>query len=103
MSDSARNTVNPLRNITDGKNKINPEKAVLNLSIGMLFYHNFIIFHYNIVTKPLGDPTTFGNLKTHSFVTQTLSNNANSYKYNGYPPSVVCPTLIMMIAVLIDV
>lgn len=68
MSDSARNTVNPLRNITDGKNKINPDKAVLNLSIG--------------------DPTTFGNLKTHATVTQVLTNNANSYKYNGYPPSV---------------
>lgn len=68
MSDAAKGTVNPLRAITDAKNKINPDKAVLNLSIG--------------------DPTTFGNLKTHQFVTKTLSENAHSYKHNGYPPSV---------------
>lgn len=68
MSDAARGTINPLRNITDAKNKINPDKAVLNLSIG--------------------DPTTFGNLKTHAFVTKILSENANTYKHNGYPPSV---------------
>jgi len=68
MSDAARGTINPLRNITDAKNKINPDKAVLNLSIG--------------------DPTTFGNLKTHSFVTKVLTDNAHTYKHNGYPPSV---------------
>lgn len=68
MSESARGTLNPLRAITDAKNEINPDKAVLNLSIG--------------------DPTTFGNLKTHAFVTKTLNDNANSYKHNGYPPSV---------------
>lgn len=39
MSDAAKGTINPLRAITDAKNKINPDKAVLNLSIGMFMYY----------------------------------------------------------------
>jgi tyrosine aminotransferase len=66
-SAAARNTVNPLRAITDRKNEVNPDKEVINLSIG--------------------DPTAHGNLKTHDFVLDSLHKVSISHKYSGYPPS----------------
>jgi len=66
-SQAAKNTLNPLRAITDRKNDINPNKEVINLSIG--------------------DPTAHGNLKTPDYVLESLHNAALSHKSSGYPPS----------------
>ena len=54
MSDAAKGTVNPLRAITDAKNKINPDKAVLNLSIGMQVTHSlFISYILHVISRLL--------------------------------------------------
>jgi len=64
---SAKSTLNPLRALVDVSKKTNPDKEVINLSIG--------------------DPTAHGNLNVHPFVTQNLIEKAISLKSNGYPPS----------------
>lgn len=66
-SQAAKNTVNPLRAITDRKNETNPAKDVISLSIG--------------------DPTVYGNLGTHEYVREKVKAAVDSHKYDGYPPS----------------
>ena len=67
-SELARNTFNPIRNILETMDmKPNPEKSMISLSIG--------------------DPTVFGNLKTHDIITKAMVQAVESGKYNGYGPS----------------
>lgn len=67
-SELARNTFNPIRNILETMDmKPNPEKSMISLSIG--------------------DPTVFGNLKTHDIITKAMVEAVQSGKYNGYGPS----------------
>ncbi|XP_057204633.1 tyrosine aminotransferase [Triplophysa rosa] len=68
-SEMSKNTLNPIRAIVDGmKLTPNPEKPMIALSIG--------------------DPTVFGNLPTDDTVLQAMKEAIDSYKYNGYAPSV---------------
>jgi tyrosine aminotransferase len=62
-------TKNPIRNIVDKLNvKPNPEKEFISLA--------------------LGDPTIFGNLRIDSHCVDSVQRHLNSYKANGYPPSI---------------
>jgi len=68
----AKNTFNPIRNIVDNMViKPNPRKHMIALSIG--------------------DPTIFGNLKTHPEIVDAVITSVESFKYNGYAPSVGYP------------
>eukprot|EP01111_Echinosteliopsis_oligospora_P010655 TRINITY_DN3374_c0_g1_i2.p1 TRINITY_DN3374_c0_g1~~TRINITY_DN3374_c0_g1_i2.p1 ORF type:complete len:408 (-),score=101.04 TRINITY_DN3374_c0_g1_i2:145-1368(-) len=68
QSESCKSTVNLLRVLTDTQQITNPSLAVINLSIG--------------------DPTIYGNFKTHEYVYQVLADQTASFKYNGYASSV---------------
>ncbi|KND01992.1 tyrosine aminotransferase [Spizellomyces punctatus DAOM BR117] len=62
-------TRNPIRAIVDNlKVKPNPEKEFISLA--------------------LGDPTTFGNFKLHESCLDAVKSQLESYKANGYPPSI---------------
>ncbi|KAJ3165191.1 hypothetical protein HDU88_004272 [Geranomyces variabilis] len=62
-------TRNPIRAIVDNlKVKPNPQKEFISLA--------------------LGDPTTFGNFKLHPTCVEAVKTQLDSYKANGYPPSV---------------
>ncbi|KAI8922419.1 pyridoxal phosphate-dependent transferase [Powellomyces hirtus] len=62
-------TRNPIRAIVDNlKVKPNPEKEFISLA--------------------LGDPTTFGNFNLHPTCVEAVKKQLDSYKANGYPPSV---------------
>ncbi|ORX74674.1 hypothetical protein DL89DRAFT_264488 [Linderina pennispora] len=71
-SDVSRRTFNPIRDVLT--RPVQPlstpksTKEMLSLSIG--------------------DPTVFGNFKTHPVVVEAVEEAARSYKFNGYPPSV---------------
>lgn len=65
----SKNTHNPIRKLVDCmKLTPNPNKEMISLSIG--------------------DPTIFGNMKTHEEINSAIVRSLQSYKYNGYAPSV---------------
>lgn len=69
ISDIAKNTFNPIRNIVDSmKLTPNPKKEMIALSIG--------------------DPTVFGNLSVHEEIETSVIKSIKQCKYNGYAPSV---------------
>ncbi|KAJ2842454.1 hypothetical protein GGI22_007549, partial [Coemansia erecta] len=41
------------------------------------------------ISLSIGDPTVFGNFKTHPVVVESVEKAVRSFNYNGYPPSVV--------------
>ncbi|KAJ2615749.1 hypothetical protein H4S08_001107 [Coemansia sp. RSA 1365] len=43
------------------------------------------------ISLSIGDPTVFGNFKTHSAVVEAVEEATRSYTFNGYPPSVGVP------------
>eukprot|EP01132_Coremiostelium_polycephalum_P007741 gene7741-9521_t len=66
---ASKNTTNPIRAIVDtGKYKPHPNKDVIPLSIG--------------------DPCVYGNLTIIQSINEMLSKKVNSFKFNGYPPSI---------------
>lgn len=68
-SDVAIRTRNPIREIVDQlKITPNPDKEFVSLA--------------------LGDPTTFGNLKLHQSCVDAVAFHLQSFKANGYPPSI---------------
>ncbi|KAJ2394430.1 hypothetical protein GGI23_004686 [Coemansia sp. RSA 2559] len=42
------------------------------------------------ISLSIGDPTVFGNFKTHPVVVESVEKAVRSFNYNGYPPSVGC-------------
>ncbi|KAI8907200.1 pyridoxal phosphate-dependent transferase [Gorgonomyces haynaldii] len=65
----ALRTKNPIRDIVDKMKVVpNPEKEFISLA--------------------LGDPTTFGNFKLHDSCVQAVVHKLQSFKANGYPPSI---------------
>ena len=68
-SQTSMRTSNPIRRIVDQLNPsdANPEKPLLSLSIG--------------------DPTIFGNLRTHDAVIDAVDHALHSNHYNGYAHS----------------
>ncbi|KAJ1942656.1 hypothetical protein GGF37_003018, partial [Kickxella alabastrina] len=44
-----------------------------------------------IISLSIGDPTVFGNFKTHPVVVEAVEEAIRSYAFNGYPPSVGVP------------
>ncbi|KAJ1893477.1 hypothetical protein LPJ66_005735, partial [Kickxella alabastrina] len=44
-----------------------------------------------IISLSIGDPTVFGNFKTHPVVVKAVEEAIRSYAFNGYPPSVGVP------------
>ncbi|KAJ2557185.1 hypothetical protein EV175_001493, partial [Coemansia sp. RSA 1933] len=40
------------------------------------------------ISLSIGDPTVFGNFKTHPVVVEAVEKAVRSFSYNGYPPSV---------------
>jgi tyrosine aminotransferase len=68
-SKTALHTFNPIRAIVDSLKIVpNPQKQMISLG--------------------LGDPTLFGNLKINQDSVDQIVTNLNTYKYNGYAPSV---------------
>lgn len=68
-SEAARRTNNPIRQLVESLPlRPNPDKSLIALSIG--------------------DPTLFGNLRPPPEVTDAVQKSVESYKYNGYAPSV---------------
>ena len=45
----------------------------------------FYLIKFLILTK--GDPTVYGNFKTHEIVSNAVVNAVNTYKNNGYGPT----------------
>ncbi|KAJ2663271.1 hypothetical protein IWW48_001373 [Coemansia sp. RSA 1200] len=43
------------------------------------------------ISLSIGDPTVFGNFKTHDAVVKAVETAVRSFSYNGYPPSVGVP------------
>eukprot|EP01100_Stratorugosa_tubuloviscum_P004098 TRINITY_DN2009_c0_g1_i1.p1 TRINITY_DN2009_c0_g1~~TRINITY_DN2009_c0_g1_i1.p1 ORF type:complete len:435 (+),score=177.63 TRINITY_DN2009_c0_g1_i1:237-1541(+) len=68
-SNSSKNTHNPIRAIVDRIQvpKANQDKPLLPLNIG--------------------DPTIFGNFKTHEIITESVVENVRSLRFNGYTAS----------------
>lgn len=65
ISTTAKNTFNPIRNLVDrGTIKPNPQKEAIPLS--------------------LGDPTVFGNLRTHDAVREGMIQVIKEGKSDGY-------------------
>ncbi|KAJ2370796.1 hypothetical protein H4S02_009753 [Coemansia sp. RSA 2611] len=42
----------------------------------------------DLISLSIGDPTVFGNFKTHPVVVEAVEEAVRSYGFNGYPPSV---------------
>lgn len=40
------------------------------------------------ISLSIGDPTVFGNFKTHPVVVEAVEEATHSFRYNGYPTSV---------------
>ena len=55
--------------------------ATFNALVNFLTQQNF---HFS----SLGDPTIFGNMKTHEEINRAIVKSLETYKYNGYAPSV---------------
>ncbi|KAJ2727010.1 hypothetical protein GGI07_000127 [Coemansia sp. Benny D115] len=45
----------------------------------------------DLISLSIGDPTVFGNFKTHPVVVEAVEEAVKSYSFNGYPPSVGVP------------
>ncbi|KAJ1849464.1 hypothetical protein LPJ70_000460 [Coemansia sp. RSA 2708] len=45
----------------------------------------------DLISLSIGDPTVFGNFKTHPVVVEAVEEAVRSYGFNGYPPSVGVP------------
>ncbi|KAJ2707022.1 hypothetical protein FB645_001163 [Coemansia sp. IMI 203386] len=43
------------------------------------------------ISLSIGDPTVFGNFKTHPVVVEAVEEAVRSFSFNGYPPSVGVP------------
>ncbi|KAJ2588428.1 hypothetical protein EV177_009421 [Coemansia sp. RSA 1804] len=41
------------------------------------------------ISLSIGDPTVFGNFKTHDAVVKAVETAVRSFSYNGYPPSTI--------------
>eukprot|EP00127_Corallochytrium_limacisporum_P003169 Clim_evm18s147 gene=Clim_evmTU18s147 len=69
VSEMAKRTVNPIRQIVDQMEiKPHPDKPMIALSIG--------------------DPTVFGNMKVDASVKEAIKSAVDELKSNGYPPSI---------------
>ncbi|KAJ2841994.1 hypothetical protein IWW36_006069, partial [Coemansia brasiliensis] len=44
-----------------------------------------------MISLSIGDPTVFGNFKTHPVVVEAVEEAVRSFSFNGYPPSVGVP------------
>ncbi|KAI8320599.1 putative tyrosine aminotransferase [Martensiomyces pterosporus] len=45
------------------------------------------------ISLSIGDPTVFGNFKTHPAAVEAVEESVRSYSFNGYPPSVGVPVV----------
>ncbi|KAI9475029.1 hypothetical protein LPJ78_002870 [Coemansia sp. RSA 989] len=45
----------------------------------------------DMISLSIGDPTVFGNFKTHPVVVEAVEEAVRSFSFNGYPPSVGVP------------
>ncbi|KAJ1959148.1 hypothetical protein GGI12_004488, partial [Dipsacomyces acuminosporus] len=71
-SDVSRRTSNPIRNVLS--------RPVAPLSTPKSTKET--------ISLSIGDPTVFGNFKTHPAVAEAVEEAVRSYKFNGYPNSV---------------
>ncbi|KAJ1967578.1 hypothetical protein IWQ62_001770 [Dispira parvispora] len=87
-SQTARNTVNPIRAVVEKMQRARIEWEESQKS------HSFSVRGkpQAPISLSIGDPTVFGNFKTHPAVNDAVLNQLNSYQANGYAPSYGIPT-----------
>src|SRR3989338_6705953 len=96
-SKAAMRTSNPIRLIVDQLKPPHhfekPPILIFSLSLSLQLFSliDFLLmFFHSYLTTPalsIGDPTRYGNLKTHSSVTSALCRVAVSGQFDGYPHS----------------
>ncbi|KAJ1657429.1 hypothetical protein IWQ61_003172 [Dispira simplex] len=87
-SQTARNTVNPIRVVVDKmqRARIEWEESQKN--------HSFSVGGkpQSPISLSIGDPTVFGNFKTHPAVNEAVRKQLDGYRANGYAPCYGTPT-----------
>ncbi|KAJ2498313.1 hypothetical protein GGH96_004404 [Coemansia sp. RSA 1972] len=74
-SDVSRRTFNPIRDVLS--RPVKPLSTPQSTN--------------DLISLSIGDPTVFGNFKTHPVVVEAVEEAVRSFSFNGYPPSVGVP------------